>query len=181
MGVVATPDGKKVYVAKANVYVANGNYNCDGTVSVIDTAKNQVTDTVNVGNNPIAFGQFVGQPPFTITWSNPVAITYGTPLSDTQLDAKATDPTTGNPVTVNFVYTDETAAVDTAQTVLNVGTHTLTATFTPDDSTDYAGGGTVKNSITVAQATPKIVLTPTRRIQQMIAFIQCITTSDDLD
>ena len=60
MGVAATPDGKKVYVAKANVYVANGNYNCDGTVSVIDTAKNQVTDTVNVGNNPIAFGQFIG-------------------------------------------------------------------------------------------------------------------------
>ena len=58
------------------------------------------------------------------------------------LDAKATDPTTGNPVTGNFVYTDETAAVDTAQTVLSVGTHTLTATFTPTDTTNYTGGVT---------------------------------------
>ena len=97
------------------------------------------------------------------------------------LDAKATDPTTGNPVTGNFVYTDETAALDTAQTVLSVGTHTLTATFTSTYTTNYTSDGTVQNSITAAQATPKIVLTPTQRIQQMIAFIQGITTSGDLD
>jgi hypothetical protein len=109
-----------------------------------------------------------------------VSIISGTALG-ADLDAKATDPTTGNPVTGNFVYTDETAALDTAQTVLSVGTHTLTATFTPDDSTDYASGGTVQNSIPVAQATPKIVLTPTQQIQQMIAFIQSITTSGELD
>jgi hypothetical protein len=112
---------------------------------------------------------------------NPLAsIISGTALG-ADLDAKATDPTTGNTVNGNFVYTDETGAVDTEQTVLSVGTHTLTATFTPNDSIDYASGGTVQNSITVAQATPKIVLTPTQQIHQMIDFLEGITTSGELD
>jgi YVTN family beta-propeller protein len=40
-----TPDGTKVYVANDN-YV--------GTVSVIDMATNQITDTIPVGINPVA-------------------------------------------------------------------------------------------------------------------------------
>jgi photosystem II stability/assembly factor-like uncharacterized protein len=60
----------------------------------------------------------------TITWPQPAAITYGTALSVSQLDATANVPGT-------FVYTPA------AGTVLNVGTQTLTATFTPTDSTDY--------------------------------------------
>lgn len=64
---------------------------------------------------------------------------------------------------------------------MSAGTHTLTVTFTPTYTTKYTSGGTVQNSITVAQAKPKIVLTPTQQIQQMTAFIQGITTSGDLD
>jgi hypothetical protein len=41
----------------------------------------------------------------TITWSNPTDITYGTRLSDTQLEASASDPTTGVTVLGTFVYT----------------------------------------------------------------------------
>jgi hypothetical protein len=41
----------------------------------------------------------------TITWSNPADITYGTKLSDTQLEASASDPTTGVTVLGTFVYT----------------------------------------------------------------------------
>ena len=42
------------------VYVANFN---SGSVSVINTATNTVTATVNVGAFPIAFGQFIGPAP----------------------------------------------------------------------------------------------------------------------
>ena len=38
-----SPDGNKVYVA---------NYNNPGTVRIINTATNTVTDTINVGNGP---------------------------------------------------------------------------------------------------------------------------------
>jgi hypothetical protein len=41
----------------------------------------------------------------TIIWSNPANITYGTALNSTQLDATATDPTTGKLVAGTFVYT----------------------------------------------------------------------------
>ena len=48
----------------------------------------------------------------------------------------------------------------------------LTATLTPTDITNY----------TTASADVSInVLTPTQKIQQMIAFIQGITTSGELD
>jgi hypothetical protein len=75
---------------------------------------------------------------------------------------------TGNPVSGTYIFNPP------AGTLLSAGTHTLTVTFTPTYTTNYTSGGTVQNSITVAQATPKIVLTPTQQIQQMTAFIQGI-------
>jgi len=64
-------------------------------------------------------------------WNAPADIAYGTPLSSTQLDATATDPTTGNPVDGTFAYTPP------AGTILGAGTQTLSATFTPTDSINY--------------------------------------------
>jgi len=58
-GIAVTPDGKKLYVANQN----------DNTVSVIDTATNKVTATINVGTAPWAFGKFIA----------PVALFAGTP------------------------------------------------------------------------------------------------------
>ena len=55
-------------------------------VSVIDTATKTVASTVNVGDSPIAVGQFIGKTAPTITWSKPANIVYGTPLSSTQLN-----------------------------------------------------------------------------------------------
>jgi len=37
--------------------------NGDGTVSIINTTTNTVTDTINVGGMPFAFGQFIGPDP----------------------------------------------------------------------------------------------------------------------
>jgi hypothetical protein len=79
----------------------------------------------------------------TITWSVPAAITFGSALSSTQLDATANVPGT-------FVYSPA------AGTVLQAGAgQTLSVTFTPADTTNYTTA-TATTTITVnaAQATP---------------------------
>ena len=64
----------------------------------------------------------------TITWANPVGITYGTPLSSAQLDAVASVPGT-------FIYSPP------AGTVLDAGDNqSLSVTFTPNDTVDYTPG-----------------------------------------
>ena len=75
-GIAITPDGTKVYVA---------NYTSPGTVSVIDVATNTVTATTTVGNNPIAFGQFIQPPsiPMTTLYVPPqgrLTLTSNTPV-----------------------------------------------------------------------------------------------------
>ena len=82
----------------------------------------------------------VAKATLTITWSNPAAIPYGTALSATQLDA--TDSVAGS-----FSYSP------TLGTVLTAGSQTLTANFTPTDTTDYTTA-TASVTLTVNQATP---------------------------
>ncbi|HKF47519.1 MAG TPA: FG-GAP-like repeat-containing protein [Terracidiphilus sp.] len=77
-----------------------------------------------------------------ITWPTPAAITYGTALSATQLDATASVPGT-------FTYTPP------AGTVLNAGQQTLSVTFTPADTASYASA-TATVTLVVNQATPTI-------------------------
>lgn len=79
----------------------------------------------------------------TITWPAPAAITYGTALSATQLNATANFAGT-------FTYTPA------AGTVLAAGSQTLSASFTPSDSTK-ATSATASNSIVVSKAIPQIV------------------------
>jgi hypothetical protein len=60
-----------------------------------------------------------------VTWTNPSAIVYGTPLGPAQLDATASTPGT-------FTYTPA------AGTVMNAGAgQSLSVTFVPDDTADY--------------------------------------------
>jgi hypothetical protein len=77
-----------------------------------------------------------------ITWNAPGAISYGTALSATQLNA------TSN-VAGTFVYTPAAGAV------LPAGQQTLTAVFTPSDSKTYSSA-TATVTLTVNQATPVI-------------------------
>jgi hypothetical protein len=90
-----------------------------------------------------------------ISWPKPAAITYGTPLSSTQLNAavSTTLPGTTVPLPGTFVYTPA------AGTVVPGGTQTLSVTFTPTDATDYAPV-TVSTTITVNPATPTITWMP---------------------
>lgn len=78
----------------------------------------------------------------TIKWTTPAAITYGTALGGSQLDATASVPGT-------FTYTPA------AGTVLSAGKQTLSVTFTPTNATDYASA-TASVTITVNKATPTI-------------------------
>jgi len=61
----------------------------------------------------------------TIIWATPSAITYGTPLGPSQLNANS------GGVAGTFLYSPASGAVLTA------GTQTLWVTFTPSDTSDY--------------------------------------------
>ena len=75
----------------------------------------------------------------TVTWTNPVAIVYGTPLSATQLSATAS-------VGGTFSY------FPPAGSVLNAGSNQiLIAIFSPSDPTSYTGASNIV-SITVLQS-----------------------------
>ncbi len=78
-----------------------------------------------------------------ITWDNPEAITYGTALSDTQLNA------TAGSLPGTFSY------LPASGTVLDAGTYTLTVNFTPTDTARYANASATV-SITVNKATATI-------------------------
>ena len=90
----------------------------------------------------------VSQGSSPITWSTPSAITYGTALSATQLDATS-------PIAGTFVYSP------VAGTVLGVGVTTLAVTFTPTDTTDYVAV-TTSVSLTVNPAPLKITASSTK-------------------
>ena len=81
----------------------------------------------------------------TLSWSGPSPITYGTPLGASQLNATAAYG--GVAVEGTFDYSPP------AETVLPVGTHTLTVLFTPIDTATYASVA-ASVSIEVGQATP---------------------------
>jgi hypothetical protein len=82
----------------------------------------------------------------TINWATPASIVYGTPLSGTQLDATATDPTTNNTVAGTFTYTPPSG------TVLPVGTVNLQVLFKPTDTSTYSTQ-TATVTLTVTPAT----------------------------
>jgi hypothetical protein len=85
----------------------------------------------------------------TLTWPNPAPITFGTPLSGTQLNATDNAPGGGT-----FTYTPP------AGTILPAGTSTLSVTFNPTDPT--YGNETATVPITVGQGQPVITWpTPT--------------------
>ena len=100
------------------------------------------TDATDYTSASASVSLLVNQATPVITWSNPASITYGTALGNSQLDATASVPGA-------FTY------APAAGTILTAGTHTLSVTFTPTDTTDYKTT-TASVSIAVSQATPTI-------------------------
>ncbi len=78
----------------------------------------------------------------TLTWATPTAITYGTPVDTTQLNATANVPG-------SFAYTVTNGAV------LPAGTNTITVVFTPLDTTSYTIAS-ANVALVVNQAIPVI-------------------------
>jgi hypothetical protein len=130
LNATASVQGKFVYIPGAGAVLAGGTH----TPSVTFTP----TDNVNYSAVQAAVTLTVTKATPVITWPAPASITYGTALSGAQLNATASIPG-------RFSY------APAAGEVLAAGSHTLTATFTPSDSTDYA---TVQTTmpLTVAKA-----------------------------
>ena len=117
----------------------------------------------------------------TIVWTAPAGgITYGATLSGI-LNASAVSGST--PVAGTFTYTatllgGSPVAVSGA-TVLSGGSYTLTATFTPTDTSTYSST-TASASLIVAKATPVVVLTSSAAavgVGTSVAFTATVTSS----
>ena len=67
--------------------------------------------TGNFAGSSDSVDQTVTQATPTIAWTNPAAITYGTELSGTQLDAIATNPESEVSVAGTFTYTPSSGTV----------------------------------------------------------------------
>ncbi len=96
-----------------------------------------------------------------LSWGTPAAITYGTPLSATQLDATASVPGT-------FAYNPP------AGTILDAGNHTLAVTFTPTDQADYT---TASTGVTLHVAPAPLTITASSNAEPYGLAIPPITPS----
>ena len=105
---------------------ATGNSSATLTVPTSNSYVIGTTVTANTSTALPLLG-YVGSPRTTptISWATPGAITYGTALSGTQLNATTTVPG-------SFAY------LPASGTVLAAGFQTLNTTFTPSDTTTYA-------------------------------------------
>ena len=83
-----------------------------------------------------------------LSWSNPAAITYGTPLTSVQLNATDSVPGT-------FAYTPA------AGTILPAGSNTLSVTFTPTDQVTYGQETTTVTIVVNKEGTVITWPTPT--------------------
>ncbi len=135
LNATASVTGTFVYSPAAGIVLAAGTQMLSVTFTPVDTTDyTTATAAVPLTVNPPAP---IKTTP-AITWAQPAAITNPTPLSADQLDATAGVPGT-------FVY------MPSAGTVLAAGTQTLSAMFSPTDTTDY-NSTTASVTITVNPA-----------------------------
>ncbi len=100
------------------------------------------TDTTDYTTAMTTVPMIVNQAAPILTWTNPEAITYGTALSSTQLDATSSVPGV-------FTYTPASG------TVLGAGSQSLLVDFVPHDIVDYSDA-TDSVTIMVNPASPTI-------------------------
>lgn len=141
LNATANVPGAFVYTPGAGTVLSAGSQLLSVVFTPTDTtdyniASAQVTLVVNPG----------GKTTPTITWPTPAPITFGTPLSSTQLNATANVPG-------SFVYAPK------AGTILGGGTQTLTAAFTPSNTTLY-NTATVTVVLQVNPARPPVLWVP---------------------
>jgi hypothetical protein len=161
LNATASVPGNFTYTATPT---AGGSANAVTSSSVLQagsytiTANFAPTDNVDYTNASSTLNLTVGQATPVLGWTKPAAITYGTTLANV-LNPAATFNSAA--VAGGFTYTAAPAAggsavTVTGTTVLTAGSWTLTATFTPTDSTDYVSAGTTSTTLTVNQAAQTI-------------------------
>jgi hypothetical protein len=101
-----------------------GLWNATLTVNSLTVGTHTITAKYNDINYSLATSNAMTVTVEGLSWAAPAAITYGTALSATQLNAT-------NSVAGTFVYTPAIG------TVLNAGLQTLSVTFTPTDAVHY--------------------------------------------
>ncbi len=137
-GQTATLPGVFRYVGGDGTVLNVGNDQFEEVEFIANDANYYITDADVIVNVAPA------QATPSITWNTPDAITYGTALDATQLDASAN-------VDGSFSYSPAAGAV------LSGGTQTLNVTFTPNDTTDYTTA-TASVQLVVNPATPTVTL-----------------------
>jgi len=123
-GVAVSPDGSKVYVTNE----------LSDTVSIIDAATNTVTATVDVGNGPFAFGQFIG--PISPV---PVANFSANPIEGkAPLTVAFTDKSTRSPTKWKWSFGDGTTSTKQNPThkYFKAGMYTVTLIATNDNGSN---------------------------------------------
>jgi hypothetical protein len=106
--------------------ISGATFSISGTASATSAGSYTLTATAT-GNYTGTSGSIdwtIAKATPVVSWATPAPIIYGTALDSTELNATANVPGT-------LAYTPS------AGTVLDVGTQTLSATFTPTDTTDY--------------------------------------------
>jgi hypothetical protein len=141
----ATP-GVTIYYTTSGTAPTTGSnvYSGPITVSSSETVE-AIAASSTATQSSIASAVYTINPSGTtpaISWPTPSAITYGATLSSAQLNATS-------PVEGTFSYSPAPGALLTA------GSHTLTVTFTPTDTTDYTSTA-ASVTLTVNKATPAI-------------------------
>ena len=138
LNATASVPGALVYTPAVGSVPSAGTDTLSVTFTPTDTTNySVVTKTVQIT---------VTQAAATITWADPASITYGTALSNIQLNATSSVPGA-------LVYTPAAGVVPAT------GTDILSVTFTPTDTTNYS---TVTKTVTltVTQAAPVITWAP---------------------
>jgi sugar lactone lactonase YvrE len=127
------------------------------TLSITYSGDNNYAVPSSVITIPLQIGQFTP----TITWTPASSsIPYGTALGSALLNASAASAGTSVPgaFTYRATIAGGTPAAVTSASVLSGGSYSLTATFTPADTTTYATV-TAQKPLTVTQLSAAVTLT----------------------
>ena len=149
-GVIVSVPGTYTYTSKAGTVLAASAsaYTEQVTFKPTDTI-----DYVTLTNLSVTVNVGQATPKVSV---NPVKLTYGTALANSQLSGTATFIVNGTTVLVPGTYSCTSAA----GTVLaaSASAYTEAVTFTPNNTTDYVTQTDLSVMVAVAKATPKVTV-----------------------